>query len=76
MTIHIVESKFLITSQNHKHPQYQPNPVQSQNINANLNLGNQKYKEKGKKLGLPFEEPKFKLSSNHSQEKGVYFSHS
>ena len=57
MTIHIVESKFLITSQNHKYPQYQPNPVQSQNINANLNLGNQKYKEKGKELGLPFEEP-------------------
>ena len=28
---------------------------------VNLNLSNQKYKEKGKELGLPFEEP----SSSH-----------
>ena len=38
----------------------QSNPVQSQNINGNLNLDNQKYKEKGKELGLFFEEPKLK----------------
>ena len=37
---------------------------------VNLNLDNKKYKEKGKELGLPFEEPKLKPSSNQLQEQG------
>ena len=37
---------------------------------VNLNLGNQRYKEKGKELGLPFVDHELKLSSNHSQEQG------
>ena len=40
---------------------------------VNLNLGNQKYKETGKELGLPFVEPKVKpLLINSKSKEELY----